>query len=299
MGGMGDHGHVLLAQTVALSLGAACLYGVTSVLQHSAAASVAPERSLRPSLIVALVRRPRWLLGNVADLAAYLLQLLALRRGSLLLVQTVLVTGLLFALPLSAALCHARLRRKDWLGAGAVVIGLAVFLAVGLPKGGRAQASGLAWGLVLGLGSALVIGLVVWAPRRPGKLRAIHLGAACGVLFGLNAALTKDAAQLFDGGLGHVLTSWEPYVLVVLASLGFLLAQSAFHAGPLDASLPLITIANPVAAALIGVLAFHEAVAATPLAVVAELAAVAAMVVGVTVLARSPLVAVGVPEPAS
>ncbi|MEO5678941.1 MAG: DMT family transporter [Acidimicrobiales bacterium] len=296
---MGDHGHVLLAQTVALSLGAACLYGVTSVLQHSAAATVAPERTLRPSLILALLRRPRWLLGNVADLGAYLLQLLALRRGSLLIVQTVLVTGLLFALPCSAALGHLHLRRKEWTGAIAIVVGLALFLAVGLPEGGRGRASGLAWALVFALGCTLVVGLVVTAPRQPGKSRAIHLGAACGVLFGLNAALTKEAAHLLDGGLGHILTSWEPYVLVVLASLGFLLAQSAFHAGPLDASLPLITIANPVVAAAIGVLAFHEAVAAAPLAVVAEVAAVAAMVAGVTILARSPLVAGIAPEPAS
>jgi hypothetical protein len=110
------------------------------------------------------------------------------------------------------------------------------------------------------------------------------------VLFGVNAALTKACGHLLSRGLSDLLTSWEPYVLVVLAGFGFLLAQSAFQAGPLAASLPLLTIVDPVAAAAIGVFALDENLAATGLALVAELGALAAMVAGVFALSRSPLV---------
>lgn len=276
--------------SIVLALGAALLYALTSVLQHSAAATVAHERSLRPGLLLALVRQPRWLLGNLAEVGAIALQFLALRRGSLLLVQALLVSGLLFAMPLGAALHHRRLLRADWLGTVAVVVGLGVFVSVARPTAGRGEASGLGWVMVLVLGCGAVLILVLRAPSRPGAARATYLGTACGVLFGVDAALAKASGHLLDRGVAHALQSWEPYALAVLGGIGFLLAQSAFQAGPLGASLPVITAADPVVAALIGVLAFHERLRAGSPAVVVQLVAAVAIVAGVWVLARSPLV---------
>lgn len=282
--------HAHHAEAASLALVAAVLYAVTSVLQQSAAATVAHDHSLRPALLLQLLRQPRWLLGNLAEVGAFVVHFLALRRGSLLLVQTVLVSGLLFALPLGAALTSRRLRAADWLGAVVVVTGLALFVSVARPTTGRGEASGTAWAAVLGAGCLAVALLVLGAPRRPGRRRATCLGAACGVLFGVDAALTRAAGHLLNRGLAHTLGSWEPYALVGLAAYGFLLAQSAFQAGPLGASLPLITIVDPVVAAAIGVIAFHERISAGPVAVVIEVTAVMAMVAGVFCLARSPLV---------
>jgi drug/metabolite transporter (DMT)-like permease len=273
-----------------LGVAAALFYALTSVLQQSAASTVPHDRSLRPGLLVELLRRPRWLLGNLAELVAFVLHFLALRHGSLLLVQTVLVAGLLFALPLAAALVHQRLQASDWLWITVLVLGLSVFLGVARPSAARDEASGAAWAWVLAVGCGSVGLLLLRAPRRPGAVRATYLGTACGVLFGVNAALTKACGHLLERGVPDLLTSWEPYVLAVLAGFGFLLAQSAFQAGPLAASLPMLTIVDPVAAAAIGVLAFGEHIADTGLALVAELAALAAMVVGVFALSRSPLV---------
>lgn len=275
---------------MALALGAALLYALTSVLQHSAATTVAHERSLRPSLIVALVRHPRWLLGNLAEVGAVALQFLALRRGSLLLVQTLLVSGLLFALPLGAAFQRRRLASADWVGTVAVVLGLGLFVGLARPTNGRGNASAAGWAGVLGLGCGTVLALVLAAPRRPGAARATYLGGACGILFGVDAALAKASGHLLDHGVAHAARAWEPYALAALAAVGFLLAQSAFQAGPLAASLPLITAADPVAAALIGVLAFHEGVASSRPAIAAMVAAVVAIAAGVWTLARSPLV---------
>lgn len=280
-----------------LTLAAALLYAVTSVLQQSAAADVAHHRSLRPGLLLELARRPRWLLGNLAEVGAVVLQFVALRRGSLLLVQTVLVAGLLFALPLGAALQHRRLATTDWLGTVAVVVGLGVFVAVARPTRGRGNTSPAGWATVLGLGCGTVAALVLVAPRRPGSGRAHCLGAACGVLFGVDAALAKASGHLLNRGIVHAAEGWQPYALAVLGVLGFLLAQSAFQAGPLAASLPLLTALDPIAAALIGVLAFHERLASDGPAVVLQIGSAAAIAAGVWTLARSPLV-VGAPATA-
>lgn len=224
------------------------------------------------------------------EVGAIVLQFLALRRGSLLLVQTLLVSGLLFALPMGAALHRGWLRTGDWVGTVAVVVGLGLFVAVARPQAGRGEASATAWAAVLLFGCGLVVALVLRAPRQPGSVRATYLGGACGVLFGVNAALAKATGHLLDHGLAHAAAAWEPYALAVLGALGFLLSQSAFQAGPLAASLPLITALDPVAAALIGLLAFRESLASSPAAVAAQAAAGAAIIAGVWVLARSPLV---------
>jgi drug/metabolite transporter (DMT)-like permease len=226
------------------------------------------------------------------------LQFLALRRGSLVVVQALLVSGLLFALPAGAALHHRRLSRSDWLGAMAVVAGLAVLVSVARPSAGH-EPSGVAWVVVLTLGLAVVAGLIVRAPREPGASRATHLGAACGALYGVNAGLVKATGHLLDRGAVHALHAWEPYAVVVLGAVGFLLAQSAFQAGPLGASLPAITAADPVVASLVAVLAFHERVAGGPPAIAVQLGAGVAIVAGVWVLARSPLVAPAPPLPST
>lgn len=277
-------------EAIVLALAAALMFGVTSVLQHSAAATVDAKHSMRPGLILELVRRPRWLLGNVADLAGFVLQFLALRHGALLVVQSLLVTGLLFTLPTAAAVAHRRLSRTDWLSAVGLVIGLATFLSLANPSRGRPGATGAGWVAVLGCAGVVVGILVLGAPAARGPARARRLGAACGVLFAVTAALAKASGHVFHQGITEGLTSWEPYAWLLVAAFGFLLAQSAIHAGPLDASMPLLVVADPLTSALIGVGAFHERIAVHPSTALVELAAVAVIVGSVFALARSPLV---------
>jgi glucose uptake protein GlcU len=68
------------------------------------------------------------------------------------------------------------------------------------------------------------------------------------------------------------------------------LCQSAFQAGPLAESLPLLTAVDPVVSIMIGVLAFHETVGHEPGRVALEVIGTAVMIVGVLLLGRSPLV---------
>ena len=289
------HHHVRAASlaVVALSLGAAFLYALTSVLQHGAMRTIPSHRSMRPTLLVDLVRNPRWLLSNVADGGGYLLQFLALRAGSLLVVETLLVAGLLFALPLGAAASHRRPQRLDWLATTAVVVGLSGFIVAGRPVVGAGDTSRVGWVATAAAAGALVAVLVAVAERGPARWRAPLLGAATGVVFGLTAALAKASGHLLDRGLVHVLGSWQPYALVALALFGVVISQSAFQAGPLQASLPLLSITEPLVAAVIGLAAFHEHIAMHGPRVAAEAVAVVILVVGVIGLSRSPLVTGG------
>jgi drug/metabolite transporter (DMT)-like permease len=288
-------GHV---EVVVLSLLAAFLYALAWVLQHRAAGEVPREAAMKPALLVRLAANPVWLCANLLDGVAYVARFLALRRGSLLVVEPLIVTALLFALPLGVAFGAPRLNGREWVAATALVGGLALFLAASNPDVGRGTASTGGWlavGLVCGGASALL----VWLGHRGGDgRRALLLGAASGILFGIVAALTKASARLLTHGVVHTLTSWEPYALVVIGAGGLLVSQTAFQAGPLKASLPALTLAEPVVAAVIGVLAFHEHVVRTPAALAVQAVAAAATATGSSCSAVRRLSSTPAAEPA-
>ena len=84
---------------IALSVVAALLFAVAAVLQERGTQGL-PDSGV--GFFKGLVQRKVWLLGIAADIAGFAVQAGALAVGSLLLVQPLLVTTLLFALPLAA-----------------------------------------------------------------------------------------------------------------------------------------------------------------------------------------------------
>lgn len=271
---------------VLCALGSSLLYALASVLQHRGAAAQPDERSLTIGLMARLVRDPVWVLGLACDGGGFALQFIALGHGPIVVVQTLLVCGLLFALPIGAAWAGRRLTRVDWVGALLVCAGLAVFLAVADPAAGRDDARPAAWAALL-LSVTAVAGLLTAFGYRPEpRRRAVLLAAAAGVVYGASAGLAKTTFHLLDHGLGPLVTNWQPYVLVLFGAAGMILSQSAFQAGALDFSLPTLTVADPVASIAIGACVFHEAIASGPGNITLEVLALVAMSAGVWLLGR-------------
>lgn len=273
---------------VAAALAASLLYALASVFQQREAERQPSSSSLRLSLLARLAKRPRWLAGLVFDAGGYVCQWLALARGSLVVVQPLLVMSLLFALPVKARLVPYHMRGKDWSGALLATAGLAVFLVVAQPAQGRLSVPGASW-LFLLSGTGVLAGTLVALGRgRSPRWKAVALGTAAGVLYGASAALTKDCAHvLLQGGTGALFGSWELYAMIVWGLSGMLLSQSAFQAGPLDASLPTLTATDPVVSVLVGALIFGEALRAGAVASTLEVVALFAVVAGIFLLAHT------------
>ena len=279
------------AMVVVAAIGSALLYAVAAVCQQRAAAAQPMERSLRLSLLIHLLTRPLWLAGLVCDVGGFLLQFWALDHGSLVLVQPLLVSGLLFALPLGALVSNAKMRRQDWVGALLTVSGLAIFLLVAQPDEGRPDASPLAWAILVPSILAVSGMMIFVAQRSTAARRAGLLAAAAGTLYGLTAALTKACANLLDNGLKHLLSSWKPYALLTFGITGTVVDQSSYQAGPLNWSLPILTIADPLVSIAIGAFVLGEGINVEGIAPLVEAAALVMMSVGVFQLSTSPLVA--------
>lgn len=271
---------------VLICLAAASLYAASSVLQQREARAAPPEMALRLGLLGHLMRRPLWLLGNLADAGGYALQFVALRTGSLALVQPLLVTGLVFALAAEAIFDGRRLTAAEWRWTVMTVVGLAVFLSVSRPGPGDPHASRVAW-VLLGLVALGAVGGLVLLARGSPRRRSLCLGSATGILFGVVAALTESSAHLLDHGVLHALAAWQPYVLAGCAIAGLVLIQSAFQAGDLKWSLPAVTVVEPIVAILIGQLLFGEHIAVGGLAPVGEALSLVLMFAGVVGLSRA------------
>lgn len=243
------------ALAVVFALLAAALFAVASVTQQRAAAAVPGEASL----VRGLLRSPRWWAGIVGDAGGYGMQVAALAFGTVLLVQPILVSALVFALPLAAWLNGTRIDARTWAAALALVAALVCFLVVGNPSAGETTAAAAHWIVPFTVLLALVAAATVLArtSAAPGR-KALLLGAASGALFGIAAALTTHVTDLFTEGIGTVVTSWQTWALVLAGAVGLYLSQRAYQAGPLASSLPAATIAEPMAAAFLGLTVLGE-----------------------------------------
>ncbi len=274
---------------VLLALGAALAYAAASVLQQREAEADGGTRDgggVR--LVLRLARKPVWLAGLGADGIGFGLQAAALGVGQLLVVQPVLTSGILFALPVSAWWSGRKLGRADFGWACALAIGLTVFLLLAGTDGGKDRASTTAWLVCGAIALPILVVCIAVAVRSVGTRRAVLFAFTTGVIFGLTAALTKSTVVLIgDHGFG-ALREWEPYALVVLGGLGFVINQRAFQAGSLTASLPTLTVVEPVVAAIVGVTMLDETVPTSgALEWIAVALSVVAMAVATVVLSRS------------
>lgn len=280
-----------MSVAVALALAAGLCLGTGAVLQQRIAGTAPAHRPLHPRLLTRhLLRRPLWLLGVAVAVGGYGAQAAALGTGRLAVVEPLLVSSLVFALPLSAAWSRRRLGGRDWLAVLLTAGGLAAFLLVSRPGGGEPAAPLSAWGPAFGVLAVGMAGAVAAGLRVPAVVRAATLAAVAGVGFGISDALTKSTLALAAVRRFGVLLSWEPYALVVAAAAAFLLQQSAYHAGHLAASLPATSVLEPSVGVLLGVLVLGERLQGGGLSPAVEGLAAVAMVSGVVLLARSPLV---------
>ncbi|PZS34375.1 MAG: hypothetical protein DLM59_04870 [Pseudonocardiales bacterium] len=265
------------AGVVGAALGSALAAAASSVLQHRSARNA--PRSIRNATLVAyLLSRPGWLVGSLCAVVGLVLHAVALAGGRLALVQPLLVSGLLFALPVSVLLEHRRPRVREWLWAFAVVVGLSAFLLGAHPGAGRSVSHGRELGITTAACLAL-IGILVVVARSAAGARAALLATAGGLGFGITSALLKQAAGLAAHRPLSALTDWSTYGLIVVGALAVGLTQVAYRSGRLADALPAMTISDPASSIFIGVIAFHERVGTSPAALTVQVLAFVLMTV--------------------
>jgi len=279
---------------VMVGLASAAAFAASNALQHRVAGTVPSGGSgLRPALEVLgrLACRPLWLSAMSVSFVAVSLHALALRIGAIALVQTLMIGGVVLAVPLRAALDRKLPTRPELQGVAVTAVGLALFLWSAAPSEATAEPSTVRAVPLVVSGVAVALYVVgtrgaTFAGRR--RVQAAALGTASGVQFGLTAGLLKLfglAVAAGVTGLGLV----GPLVgLVAVGLCGITMNQRAYQVAPLAFVAPVINVVDVLVALLFGFVVFHEAPAHGPTGVVVQVAALGCVAVGLRLISRLP-----------
>lgn len=243
---------------ILLALAAAASVAIASALQHRAATGENEALTGR-RLIRRLWRKPTWLVGLGFAGLGFALHGLALRTGRLGVIQPLLVTSVIFALPLRAAIDRRRPSVVEVAAAALLAAALAGFLLAANRSHGTASPAGGAAAILLAVGGGAAVVLSIGARRtRSGTVGGVLLGAATGLLYGLLGGALKATVHQVASAPAMLVTTWPLWTLLVVGVWGFVLNQRAYAHAPLRVSLPVLLVLNPVVGVVFGAFVFGE-----------------------------------------
>lgn len=266
------------------AVGAALFIALGSALQHQAVAGAGVRRG-GLGLVLRLARNGRWMVGLAAAGAGTLLHAVALRNGALAVVEPVLVMNLALALPARALLDRTRPSAAHVAAAAVLGAGVAVFVITAHPSAGQPAPDGSdAAELILSGIAAAGFCTLVAARTTSQRFAGFALGLAAGTLYGIGGGVLKAAVHTLLHDPAAAFTGWPLWTLCALTAWAFVIHQQAYARAPLRVSLPVLSVANPLAGMTFGAVAFNEIPAHSPAAAAAEVLGLALIVGSVLVL---------------
>ncbi|MEX1218387.1 MAG: DMT family transporter [Acidimicrobiales bacterium] len=279
---------------VALALLAAIAGAGAAVFQSRGARSVSPPPANAARLLLVLLQKPIWLFGAALAGVSGLFHTIALGRGSLIEVESIMVTSLLFALALGIVVTGSRVSVRDWFGAIATIVGLVAFLLFADPQDGDytipVRVAIIGTIVFIAVMSALVASA---ARATQPNVRAVLFGSAAAVALGSAAVMLKVIASnlVENTPLRALLPAFAFLGLCELSAL--LLQQVAFRQGSLAAALAPFVGGNPLVAGGVGIIVFGERFHHSVGDLLGASAGIVLVIIGIFILASSPLVAAG------
>ncbi|MFJ4282699.1 hypothetical protein [Streptomyces massasporeus] len=267
---------VLIA--VALSLVSAVAYAAAAVAQERLASRSPGVGTLR------LLGSGAWWWSVGLNASAALLHVVALRYGPLTVVQPLGALTLVAAVPMGARLAGRRVSAVEWKGTALTLLGLGAILVT---------ASGPEPDDVLSVPEALAVAgataALIGVLSRPGTRPGLRHASASGLASGVASALTQTVTVAATDRSGPVLSVQVVGVALLVAAFaagGLLLSQTAYRGG-LGGPLAMVTLANPLAAAVIGLSLLGERLQGGPAGVLLALAGAGLASWGVVLLTRA------------
>jgi drug/metabolite transporter (DMT)-like permease len=268
---------------LASALVASALFNVGLALQALEARATPKSLSLRFSLLVRLLRRPRWLLGWILGIVGIGPQVLALAEAPFVVVQPALAVGLLLLLVIGSRTLGERVGLPGWIGVIAIVAGVAL-VAAGAPAHTETHRSIVALASVV---AALSIpGLVPFA------VRGTRFDSALLVMVGSGAgfAATNVATKLMSDDVGSRDFAGAAIWAAVGVGMGVaatLTGMTAFQRRAATIVVPLTTAVQTFLPIVMEPLFLRERWTSAPLGGAPMLAGLVVAVIGTTLVART------------
>lgn len=244
----------------------ACLgYGVASVLQAYAARRSAAEAAARgvggqvtetgaPTVAstVAAVLTVTFILGSALDVVGFAGNAVSARLIPLFLSQTIMSANLIVTAVLGIFVLGIRLRPRDWVAIGAVILALAALGAAAGHEGGGSDDPVLHW-------SVLIVSVLLFAAsqlvvRRLGSRGAVAAGLAAGMLFGALAIAVRIVHGIDGLDVAALLADPAAWTIAIAGIGGFYLHTVALQLGSVNGATAALVVGETVVPGIVGVL---------------------------------------------
>ncbi|MFC7308612.1 hypothetical protein ACFQVC_30885 [Streptomyces monticola] len=281
---------------MASALLANTLYSLGFVLEKRALGKLPSLSTRRPlTLLRHVIGSPLWLGGSLALLAGFGAQLAVYRTLPIAAAQGIFVSGLVLLVLLSSVLLGEQTSGRERYALAAILAAL-LMVVLSLKEGADTVSRHAPLSLVL-LVCVPSLALGVWlyaaAERRAKRQHRMpsngaEYGIAVGLLYGVSSLAIKGVSSyLTASGLGgairDLLTSPYPYLLLFTFPFGLIMSQAALQRSRASLIVPVCTTVTCLFTAVLGTLAFGEALPDDPVRLALRLAG--------TVLAVSVLLA--------
>jgi hypothetical protein len=256
---------------IGLTMLAALMNAVSIVTQRRVAGEPPTAELFRKNFIKRLMKSRLWLYGMLLQIGAFLLQAVALHSASLILVEPLLTTDLIFIMLILHYQYNISAGAQEWFAVFAICLGLSGLMYFADPRNGHLHSNNLHW-LLTSIVISIIIGLGIYSVRRikTRQFRAAVSGLASGFNFALVAGFTKLTVEYLKFGFFREFLSWPVYALIVSGICSVVMMQSTYGAGPLVASQPAMEIAEPIISVCIGIILFGDTINTKPVSLALE-----------------------------
>lgn len=283
---------------VAAALLANVLYSTGFVLEKRALTAM-PSVSVRNPvrLLGQVLGSPLWIGGSLALAAGFGAQLAVYRTLPIAAAQGIFVSGLVLLLLLSSVLLGEETSGRERYAVGAILLAL-LMVVLSLSEDSDTVGRGAPAPLVLTVClPSLAAGLWLYgSAERRAKHRhrmptaGVEYGVAVGLLYGVSSLAIKGVSshlttQGLGGALVDLLRSPYPYLLMFTGAFGLIMSQAALQRCRASLIVPVCTTVTALFTAVLGTLAFGEALPHEPVRLGLR---IAGTVLAVTVLLAMP-----------
>jgi drug/metabolite transporter (DMT)-like permease len=283
---------VALVGSVFLALGAQFQHrGVNKV-----DAQTAPEDKAGLNLrqLLALARRPSWVIGSLMLGLAVVLQLFSLYLAPLTVVQPLGAVALVITAIVNARVSKKSLDRASIRAIAFCVGGVGIFVTIAALTTSSPGIHDTQLQVVLIILAVVLVALALVFAFFRKRFTTIFYIVGAGILFGFVATLAKVVIDrvhtLFQSGFHLEAADWLTIVcilgLVLAALLGSYFVQTAYSSGPPDLVVAGLTVIDPLVGVSIGIIVLGEAASAPGWAPIAFVLAGALAVYGVFQLSK-------------
>ncbi len=267
-----------------LSLGAQFQHGGVAKMEHRHGDS---GRGLRGRQLLALLRRPSWVLGTVFLALAVVLQLVSLRLSPLTVVQPLGAVALVITAILNSRISRVTLNKRSIVAIGLCVSGVGAFVSIAAFTTIDPPVSDPELVTILIILAVVLAAFSLLFVMFRDRFEALMYIVAAGVLYGFVATLAKVIISSIDQGTFTWLTLVCLLGLLSVVGVGAYFVQNAYSSGPPDLVIAGLTVIDPLVAVTIGIVVLGEAAHAGPLAAVGFVASGFVAAGGVYLLSKN------------